>query len=136
MKKLIQIFSIILMLCGTITVSAITLQEEKIPQEIVTGFNTGDAKMLSSYFNQNVEMVVLENDNVYSKAQAQQIVANFFSKFPPKENSFSTLHDGEKADSRYVIGKLKTEKGEFRVYFLLKKSGEKDYIHQLRIEQQ
>ena len=82
-------------------------------------------------------MVVLDNDNVYSKAQAQQIVSNFFSNFTPvQENAFNIIHDSGKADAKYVIGKLKTEKGDFRVYFLLKKNSGKEYIHQLRIEKQ
>ncbi|WP_346855441.1 DUF4783 domain-containing protein [uncultured Draconibacterium sp.] len=111
--------------------------QEKIPNDIIISLETGNAKLLSGYFNQNVELVVLDNDNVYSKAQAQQIVNNFFNSFSPvPENAFSIIHDGGKADAKYVIGKLVTEKGNFRVYFLLKKNGDKDYIHQLRIEKQ
>jgi hypothetical protein len=79
-------------------------------------------------------MVVLENDNVYSKAQAQQIVSKFFSSNPPE--NFTIIHQGGKEGAQYVIGNLITSKGTFRVYFLLKKSSGKDYIHQLRIEEQ
>nr|WP_319272228.1 DUF4783 domain-containing protein [uncultured Draconibacterium sp.] len=137
MKKFKNIISVILVFCSFIAVAATAPQDKKIPNEIKVGLETGNAKVLSSYFNQNVELVVLDNDNVYSKAQAQQIVANFFSKFPPvEENAFSVIHDSGKENAQYVIGKLKTEKGEFRVYFLLKQNSEKKYIHQLRIEQQ
>lgn len=134
---IIKNISVFLFLLFTaITVSAFTFQE-KIPNDIIVSLETGNAKLLSRYFNQNVELVVLDNDNVYSKAQAQQIVNNFFSSFSPIEDkAFSVIHDGGKADAKYVIGKLKTEKGSFRVYFLLKKNGGKDYIHQLRIEKQ
>ena len=110
---------------------------EKIPKDIIIALQTGDAKLLSGYFNTNVELVVLDNDNVYSKAQAQQIVSNFFNNFTPvQENAFDIIHDSGKADAKYVIGKLKTEKGDFRVYFLLKRNSGKEYIHQLRIEKQ
>ena len=110
---------------------------EKIPKNIIVALQTGDAKLLSGYFNLNVELVVLDNDNVYSKSQAQQIVNNFFHNFAPvAENAFEIIHDSGKADAKYVIGKLKTEKGNFRVYFLLKKKSGKEYIHQLRIEKQ
>uniref|UniRef100_UPI003217F30A DUF4783 domain-containing protein n=1 Tax=uncultured Draconibacterium sp. TaxID=1573823 RepID=UPI003217F30A len=124
-------------LLGSLTsVSAVNAQD-KIPNDIVVSLTTGDAKLLSGYFNQNVELVVLDNDNVYSKAQAQQIVNNFFTNFRPLgERAFSVIHDGGKADAKYVIGKLKTEKGDFRIYFLLKKNEGKEYIHQLRIEKQ
>jgi hypothetical protein len=106
----------------------------QVPEEIIQSLKTGDSKTLSDYFNQNVELVVLENDNVYSKAQAQQIVNKFFSNNPPE--SFSVIHQGGKEGAQYVIGNLATGKGTYRVYFLLKKSGGKDYIHQLRIESQ
>ncbi len=124
------------LICSVVAVSASTLPE-KIPGDIIKAIETGNAKLLSGYFNQNVELVVLDNDNVYSKAQAQQIVNNFFSNFSPVEdNAFTIIHDSGKADAKYVIGKLKTEKGNFRVYFLLKKNSGKEYIHQLRIEKQ
>ena len=109
----------------------------QVPNEIIVSFNTGDSKMLSEYFNQNVELVVMDNDNVYSKAQAEQIVAGFFSSFTPAdEDAFSIIHESGKQGAKSVIGKLKTTKGNFRVYFLLKKDGSKEYIHQLRIEKQ
>jgi len=108
--------------------------EAQIPDEIIQSLKTGNSKTLSAYFNQNVELVVLENDNVYSKAQAQQIVNKFFSSNPPE--SFSIIHQGGKEGAQYVIGNLVTGKGTYRVYFLLKKSDGKDYIHQLRIEAQ
>ncbi len=106
----------------------------QVPDEIIQSLKTGDSKTLATYFNQNVEMVVLENDNVYSKAQAQQIVNKFFSTNPPE--SFNVIHQGGKEGAQYVIGNLVTGKGSYRVYFLLKKNSGKDYIHQLRIEAQ
>lgn len=109
----------------------------QVPNDIMVSFETGDSKLLSTYFNQNVELMVLDNENVYSKAQAEQIVSNFFSNFTPvKENAFQIIHNSGKEGARSVIGTLKTTKGSFRIYFLLKKDGSKEYIHQLRIDKQ
>ena len=105
----------------------------QVPDEIIQSFKSGDAKTLSTYFNQNVELVVLENDNAYSKAQAQQIVNKFFISNPPE--SFNIIHQTSKEGVQYVIGNLVTSNGTFRIYFLLKKNDGKDYIHQLRIEE-
>lgn len=105
----------------------------QVPDEIIQSFKSGDAKTLSTYFNQNVELVVLENDNAYSKAQAQQIVSKFFSSNPPE--SFNIIHQTSKENVQYVIGNLATRNGTFRIYFLLKKNDGKDYIVQLRIEE-
>jgi len=106
----------------------------QIPDEIILSLKSGNAKVLSGFFNQNIELVILENDNVYSKAQAEQIVTSFFARYQPER--FSVIHQGGKEDAHYVIGTLTTKQGAFRVYFLLKKNTGKDIIHQLRIEKQ
>jgi len=108
----------------------------QIPDDIILSLNSGNAKVLSEYFNQNVELVILENDNVnvYSKPQAQQIVSKFFSDYQPEK--FSVIHQGGPENAKYVIGSLKTRKGVFRVYFLLKQKDNKSLIHQFRIEKQ
>ncbi len=105
----------------------------QVPNEIIQSLKTGNSKTLSQYFNQNIEMVVLENDNIYSKAQAQQILNKFFTKYSPE--SFNIIHQGGKVD-QYIIGNLVTNKGKFRVTFLLKKNNEKYFIHLFRIEEQ
>ncbi len=112
------------------------VSDAQVPDEIVLGLKKGNVKLLSKYFNQNIELVVLENENVYSKAQAQQIVSNFFNNYIPEE--FTVLHNSNSNNegAKYVIGNLKTLKGNFRVYFLLKQDDGKEYIHQLRIEKQ
>jgi hypothetical protein len=106
----------------------------QVPDEVVLSLQTGNARVLAGYFNQNVELVILDNDNIYSKAQAEQIVGNFFSKYQPTR--FTELHSRGKEGAHYVIGNLVTKQETFRVYFLMKKTGGKDIIHQLRIEKQ
>ena len=107
---------------------------EQIPNEILTSLKTGNAKVLASFFNQNVELVILNDDNVYSKAQAEQIVAGFFTQNQPEK--FTIIHQGGKEGAKYVLGQLTTKQGPFRVSFLLKKTEEKEIIHQLRIDKQ
>ena len=110
------------------------LAQDKIPDKIIVSLETGNAKVLSDFFDQNVQLLILENDNVYSKAQAQQIVGKFFSDYRPER--FEIVQQGAKEGPMYIIGKLVTQKGIFRVYFLLKTEENKSYIHQLRIEKQ
>jgi len=106
----------------------------QIPNEIVTSIQNGNDVTLAAFFNENVELVVESHDDVYSKSQAQQIVAEFFKSNKPKQ--FSIIHQGGKEDARYAIGSLVTATGTFRVYFLLKNKNNNSYIHQLRIEKQ
>jgi hypothetical protein len=106
----------------------------QIPDGIVTSIQSGNDSGLAAFFNENVELVVQTHDDVYSKSQAQQIVAEFFKSNKPKQ--FSIVHQGGKDGARYAIGSLTTNTGTFRVYFLLKNKNNNFYIHQLRIEKQ
>jgi hypothetical protein len=127
----IVLFSLMLFLfTGTIANQEII----QIPNEILVSLKSGNAKTLASYFNQNIELFILDDDNVYSKAQAEQIVTGFFNRYQPEK--FTIIHQGGKEEAQYVIGKLITKQGNFRVYFLLKKTAGKDIIHQLRIDKQ
>lgn len=132
MSAIKKISVLLVFVLGTICFS--TRASAQIPDEIILSLKSGNAKNLSKYFNDNVELVVLDNDNVYSKAQAQQIVGNFFERFHPE--GFTVMHEGGDEGPKYVIGNLITKNITFRVYFLLKKDKGKDYIHQLRIEKQ
>jgi hypothetical protein len=133
MKKVLKIFLLPLMLLFFSGIIA-NQKVEQIPNEIIQSLKSGNAKALASYFNQNVELVILNDDNVYSKAQAEQIVINFFNLNQP--DKFTIIHQGGKEGAQYVIGNLNTKQGVFRVYFLLKKTGEREIIHQLRIDKQ
>lgn len=107
---------------------------QDIPEAISSAFKAGNSKELVKHFNSNIELVILENEDVYSKNQAEMILRDFFDKNPPK--NFAILHQGGKNGSKYAIGDLTTSKGNFRVYFLLKKREESFLIHQLRIEKE
>lgn len=108
--------------------------QAQIPDSIVIGLKSGNAKTLAQHLNQNVELVILERENVCSKAQAEQILKDFFSKHKP--SAFRVIHQGGKEGARYAIGNLEAGNGSYRVYFLLKQKGSKPLIHQLRIEKE
>ena len=130
MKRILNkriIFTVVIILFGVQLFA-------QIPDPVLLSLKTGNTTNLAKYFNQNIELAVLDQDDVYSKAQAQQIVANFFGQY--KAKGFSIIHEAGKEDSKYAIGNLVTDKETFRVSFLLKTEGGKSYIHQLRIEKQ
>ncbi|MCL3779775.1 DUF4783 domain-containing protein [Prolixibacteraceae bacterium JC049] len=108
--------------------------QAQIPDEITLSLKAGDAKTLAKYFNTNIELVIEKDEDVYSKSQAEQLIRNFFKKHKPKR--FELIHNGNKGQSYYVIGKLETSTGMFRVNMLIKKQGRKTFIHQLEIETQ
>ena len=111
-----------------------TFSYAQIPDQIVISIQNGNDAGLAEFFNENVELVVQTHDDVYSKSQALQIVAEFFKSNKPKQ--FSIIHQGGKDGAHYAIGSLTTNTGTFRVYFLLKNKNNSSFIHQLRIEKQ
>lgn len=112
--------------------SAYSQEQPKIPGGISIAFKAGNAAELSKYMNSTVELLLLEKEDFYKKNVAETILRDFFSEYRTKD--FTLRHQGAKNDALYAIGNLKTEKGDFRVYFLLKKTDKELLIHQIRIE--
>ena len=112
---------------------AATIQEQaKIPGGISIAIKAGNAAELSKYMNSTIELLLLDKEDFYKKNVAESILKDFFAEYQTKD--FIIRHQGAKNDAQYAIGNLKTTKGDFRVYFLLKKVDQELLIHQIRIE--
>lgn len=109
-----------------------TQDQTKIPGGISIAFKAGNAAELAKYMNSTVELLLFEKEDVYKKSVAETILKDFFTEYQTKD--FIIRHQGAKNDAQYAIGNLKTEKGDFRVYFLLKKVDKELLIHIIRIE--
>ncbi|MEZ5042211.1 MAG: DUF4783 domain-containing protein [Saprospiraceae bacterium] len=103
---------------------------------ITRAMNTGDADALGAFFDNSIELSVLDQEDIYSKAQAIQMLKDFFAKHQPK--SFSQLHHGSAPtnDSQYCIGNLVTSDMTYRVYIYMKMSGEKTVIQEIRFDKE
>jgi len=112
---------------------AVTVQEQvKIPAGISIAIKAGNAAELSKFMNSTVELLLLDKEDFYKKNVAETILRDFFTEYHTKD--FIIRHQGARNDAQYAIGNLETEKGNFRVYFLLKKVDQELLIHQIRIE--
>ena len=131
MKTLKNALPLIIIFSFIFNLGSFTYNKE-IPKDIAIAFKVGSAEELAKYFNNTIELVIIDKEDVYSKIQAQQIIDNFFTKHYPK--SFEFIHQGGKEESKFAIGKLITFNGTFRVYILIKLKNDKPFIHQLRIE--
>ncbi len=114
------------------TLSAKAQDQAKIPEGIAIAIKAGNAAELSKYMNSTIELLLLDKEDFYKKNVAETILKDFFDEYQAKD--FTIRHQGAKNDAQYAIGNLKTEKGDFRVYFLLKKVDQELLIHQIRIE--
>lgn len=107
--------------------------QDAVKDRVVLALKTGNSRELAGHLLPNVDLTILETSEVYSKAQAEQILRKFFDEHEP--SSMTVDHEGEsKMGDAYYIGKLTTARGVFRVTFFLKKSGGSALIKQLRIE--
>jgi hypothetical protein len=117
---------------AVISLSAVSQEQTTIPGGIFIAIKAGNAAELSKYMNSTVELQLLDKEDFYKKNVAETILKDFFNTCPTKD--FIVSHQGAKNDTQYAIGNLKTEKGDFRVYILLKKVGQELLIHLIRIE--
>ena len=106
-----------------------------VSDDIATAIRAGNAVAISKYFASSVDLKVLEQENIYSKAQAELILKDFFSKHTLK--NFSIAHKSAlKNDSQFAIGTLETTSGKFRINFVMKTIGSASTITQFRIERE
>jgi hypothetical protein len=129
MKSLKFIPLVMIAFCS---LSVMAQEQTKIPGGISIALKAGNAAELSKYMNSTIELLLLDKEDFYKKSVAETILKDFFTEYQTKD--FIVRHQGAKNDAQYAIGNLKTEKGDFRVYFLLKKVDQELLIHQIRIE--
>ncbi|MBN1108244.1 MAG: DUF4783 domain-containing protein [Bacteroidales bacterium] len=128
--NIISIFTVLSLLAGS--VSSSFQEQARIPAGISVAFRAGNAAELSKYLNSTVELLLPQKEDFYKKNVAEAILKEFFASHPTKD--FIIRYQGVKNDVQYAIGNLKTEKGDFRVYFLMKTVDKGPLIHLIRID--
>jgi Domain of unknown function (DUF4783) len=122
--------SIALILIASIASLAFSLD---VIDDVSAAIRSGNPKNISKYFIEHIDLKVIEQEDVYSKQQAEMILKDFFNKHPVK--AFTVAHKSTpKGGSQYIIGTLETTNGKFRTYFLIKTTGAETLIQQFRIE--
>jgi len=103
-----------------------------LSNEIIQGLVNGDAKVVGKHFNNSVELIFSESQGVYGKAQAEQILRNFFINNASASGKFKYMpkQSSERDKAQYYIGELLTGKGLYRVTIYMKDQ----LIHLMRIE--
>ncbi|SEA01155.1 protein of unknown function [Pedobacter hartonius] len=96
-------------------------------------FKSANSKEISKNFSSSVELSINEEEDVYPKAQAEQIIREFFTKNPPVSSAVIHLINTN-PNYRFGILALNTKNGKFRVAITLKKTANTFFITELRVE--
>ncbi|PLX10920.1 MAG: DUF4783 domain-containing protein [Marinilabiliales bacterium] len=129
--KRITISSLILFLVIFLN-NVFAFQSTGIPDGVDLAIKSGNASELAKHFNSSIEIAIFDDEDIYSKNQAEQILKTFFSKHSPSD--FKVVHEGGQEGAKYFIGDLTTNTGTYRTYFLIKTKNNKPLIHTFRIE--
>lgn len=112
-----------------------TLLYADIFDDLALAFKSGNAKEIAKYFNSNVELTTPTSDDVYSKAQAEMLLKDFFAKYQPR--NFVISHRGSSTEgSRFAIAYYECAQGKFRVNIYIRESAGKALIQELRFEKE
>lgn len=124
----------ILTILSLVFLSFSLVRGQDLPAPLIKAMGEGDAKAVSAYFHQNLEMNILDNSQECSKAQGTRILENFFKSHKP--SSFTISFTGNKEDSRYAIGTLKTSDGQYRVNLYFMSRDNRQLIYYLSVEKE
>ncbi len=104
-----------------------------IADELAANFKQGNSKEIAKGFASSIELIIIDQEDVYNRAQAEQILKDFFLKNPP--NKSSIIHKlSNNPNYRLTILSLITKTDKFRVTVTMKKSSNAFQITELRIE--
>ncbi|MCS6824872.1 MAG: DUF4783 domain-containing protein [Cytophagaceae bacterium] len=124
MKKTVLILSFIVFFAG------ISLGQSgmEIIADMKPHMKSGNAREMTKYLNDIVEINIDGEKGSYSKTQAEFILRDFFKKYTPSD--YQQIHKGSSADNAmmYTIGKYTFTGGSYRVYIVLKKLRGSYYI--------
>ena len=98
--------------------------------EVCNDIRSGDARQLATFFGSSVDLTVANQEDVYSKAQAEFVFRDFFKANPP--NEFSITHQGSsKGGQPYAIGQYKSGSDTYRVFMKIKTFGNQLLVHEI-----
>ncbi len=104
-----------------------------IIDSLSANFKTGNSKEIASHFSSSIDLIIIDEEDVYSKAQAEQILKSFFTKYVPVKSS--VIHRlNTNPNYRYGALSLVTKADTLRVSITMKKHGNAFLITELRIE--
>lgn len=105
-----------------------------LPSEVCHALQSGDIVKLAGFLNNTVEVTVPDGSGIYSRKQAEMVLAGFFANV--RQQAYAIDHEKSVGDSTLSIGSLTADNVVYRIYILTQMFNGECLIHQLRIEVQ
>jgi hypothetical protein len=124
---------IISVLLCFLTITGAKATQTDIVNQLTGLLKTSNSREISKHFASTVELIILNEEDVYSKVQAEMILKDFLSKHEPR--SAQVIHRLDSNPSyKFAVIELETENGTFRTTISLKDTGGRFLITEMRIE--
>jgi hypothetical protein len=121
----------ILILLGFFTFNQVNAQNNII-DDISLGFANSDQQTIAKYIGNKVEINLFDLSSVYSKAQAEMVLKDFFDKYEVQSFQLFNKNNATGGPSKFAIGNLNTRNGNFRIFFILKEQEGAYFIQEMR----
>jgi hypothetical protein len=96
---------------------------------------TGNAKEVSQYLSQSVDISIDGDLKTYSKAQAEFVLRDFFKKHPPTD--FDVLHSGASPGGKpYAIGRYQSNGERYNLVVRVKETSGQHLIQELTFQRE
>ncbi len=123
MKRLLLMFALVLFITSA---SAADLSQ------ITSAFKDGNAALLSGCFCSEVSLVLPGISKKCNANEAISLLNSFFRNNKP--SGFSVVHQADKKDNGFFVGKLPTKNEEYRVNLTYRNENKQMIIESIRIE--
>lgn len=121
-SKLTKVWILALFCLLAVNVTSSVAQNEVI-NNVRDALKAGSSRELSKHLNNTVEISIDGEKASYSRNQAEFVLKDFFNHYPPK--GFRYVHQGSSKEGlKYSVGTYTYDRGEFRVFMLIKQFGE------------
>ncbi len=105
---------------------------KKVPDDIIEALKTGNSKELSYFFNQSINLTILDKSGLYNKKQAEIILNDFFKTNQIK--NFLVVQQKEQQNFSSLICNMYNQNNIlFIIYLSVYQINDKQLITQLKI---
>ncbi len=106
-----------------------SLNSNSIFKPIAKYIQQADVEKLSTWFDNNLELIMLSKVNNCSKEQSKQILKSFFNSYKPR--NFNITHTAGQDNIKYALGSLDTGSKKFNIMIVM--TLKEDQGHKIKI---